>query len=107
MHMNIYLRLLPLIALIFTATTTLHARVWTLTDQRTFEADYVSATATHVSLKVRDGRTVPVELARLSQADRDFIAQQLAATPALPAATTTVMPFAQARMTAWLSGSAQ
>ena len=67
----------------------LNARVWTLTDQRTFEADYVSATATHVSLKVKDGRVVPVELARLSQADRDFIAQQLGANPAPPPATTT------------------
>jgi predicted peptidase len=84
--MNICRRLLPLIGLILTITT-LHARVWTLTDQRTFEADYVSATATHVSLKVRDGRTVPVELARLSQGDRDFIAQQLATNVAAPAAT--------------------
>lgn len=72
--------------------TTLHARVWTLTDQRTFEADYVSATATQVSLKVRDGRVVPVEQARLSQGDRDFIAQQLATNPATPGATTPTAP---------------
>jgi predicted peptidase len=68
--------------------TTLQARVWTLADQRTFEADYVSANATSVNLKVRDGRVIPVELARLSQADRDFVAQQLAARPAIPAAPT-------------------
>jgi dipeptidyl aminopeptidase/acylaminoacyl peptidase len=68
---------------------TVQARVWTLTDQRTFEADFVSATATHVSLKVRDGRVLPVELTRLSQADRDFIAQQSAAQqPPAPATTT-------------------
>jgi predicted peptidase len=78
--------ILPIIALFLVST--LHARVWTLTDQRTFEADYVSATATHVSLKGRDGRVVPVELTRLSQADRNFIAQQLAAQPAPPPATT-------------------
>jgi predicted peptidase len=72
--------------------TTLHARVWTLTDQRTFEADYVSATATHVSLKVRDGRVVPVERARLSQVDRDFIAQQLGTNPATPSATIPAAP---------------
>ena len=38
-----------------------------------------------MSLKVRDGRVVPVELTRLSQTDRDFVAQQLAAKPPLPA----------------------
>ena len=63
----------------------LHARVWTTADNKTFEADYVSATATHVTVKVRDGRIVPVELIRLAQTDRDFVAQQLAANPPLPA----------------------
>jgi hypothetical protein len=43
-------------------TTTVHARVWTTTDNRTFEADYVSATATHVMVKLKDGRTAPVEI---------------------------------------------
>ena len=66
----------------FGLIATAEARVWTLTDQRTFEADYVSATATTVSVKVRDGRVVPVELTRLSQADRDFVAQQRANQPA-------------------------
>src|SRR4030095_13173359 len=72
---NMHRIVIPLVGLLLTAT--LHARVWTLTDQRTFEADYVTATATHVSLKVSDGRVFPLEIARLSQADRDFIAQQL------------------------------
>ncbi|HZJ16931.1 MAG TPA: prolyl oligopeptidase family serine peptidase [Chthoniobacteraceae bacterium] len=83
--MNIRRIILALIVL----AAPLHARVWTLSDQRTFEAEYVSATATHVSVKVKDGRVVPVELTRLSQADRDFIAQQLAANPAPPPAATT------------------
>src|SRR5580765_6307368 len=81
--MNIHRIILALIAL----AAPLNARVWTLTDQRTFEAEYVSATATHVSVKVKDGRVVPVELTRLSQADRDFITQQLTANPAPPPAT--------------------
>lgn len=60
----------------------LHARVWTTADNKTFEADFVSATATHATVRVRDGRNVPVDLTKLSQADRDFVAQQLAAKPA-------------------------
>lgn len=88
--MNMHRIVLSIIALVL--ITPLHARVWTLTDQRTFEADYVSATATQVSLKVRDGRVVPVEVARLSQGDRDFIAQQRAANPAPPPATTPTAP---------------
>jgi predicted peptidase len=94
--------LLPIIA--FALISDLHARVWTLTDQRTFEADYVSATATHVSLKGRDGRVVPVEVTRLAQVDRDFIAQQLAAKPAAAPATT--FPPKPAPATAAASSSA-
>src|SRR5436190_72143 len=78
--------ILSLFALLL--ATTLHARVWTTTDNRTFEADYVSATATHVTVKLKDGRTAPVEIARLAQADRDFIAQQPSA-PAAPAGLAT------------------
>lgn len=74
-----------LFALIATAAT-LHARVWTTADNKTFEADYVSATATTVSVKVRDGRVVPVELRLLGAADRQFVAQQLAAATGTPAA---------------------
>jgi predicted esterase len=83
--MNMHRIIFALLAL----AAPLNARLWTLTDQRTFEADYVSATTTHVSVKVKDGRVVPVELARLSQADRDFIAQQLPANPAPAPAPTT------------------
>ncbi len=56
--------------------------MWMSADNKPFEADYVSATATHVSVRVRDGRVVPVELVRLSAADREFVAQQIAAKPA-------------------------
>jgi predicted peptidase len=75
-----------------------HARVWTTSENKTFDADYVSATGTHVSVRVRDGRVVPVELTRLSQADRDFVAQQPpakpapAGTPPPPSAATTTTP---------------
>jgi predicted peptidase len=83
------MNIIRIISALILVAMPLHARVWTLTDQRTFEADYVSATATHVTVKVRDGRVVPVEITRLSQADRDFVAQQLATNPAPSPATTT------------------
>jgi len=73
-----------LLLAVIVVSSTLHARVWTTADNKTFDADYVSATATHVSVRGRDGRVVPVELARLSKADRDFVAQQLAAKPSAP-----------------------
>jgi predicted peptidase len=66
------------------ATLSADARTWTLVDHRTVEAEFVSATPTTVTLKVADGRTATVEWTRFSQADRDFISQQLAAQPAPP-----------------------
>ena len=96
--MNKHRIISPVIALAL--ITSLQARVWTLMDQRTFEAEYVSATATHVSLKVSDGRVVPVELARFSQGDRDFISQQRAANPA-PAPVSAATPKPAAPTTAF------
>jgi len=89
---NIHPRIIVTL-LALSLATALHARVWTTTDNRTFEADYVSATATQVTVKLKDGRTAPVDIARLAQADRDFITQQRA-TPAVPA-TTPVAPAAK------------
>jgi pimeloyl-ACP methyl ester carboxylesterase len=83
------MKMLPSLIAALVFATTLHARVWTTTDNRTFEADYVSATATQVTVKLKDGRTAPFDIARLAQADRDFIAQQRTAQPAAPAATPT------------------
>ena len=79
--MNTRLLLFSLIA----TTATLHARVWTTAENKTFEADYVGATATSVTVKVPDGRIVPVELRLLGQADRTFVAQKLAAVTPSPA----------------------
>ena len=85
---------LLLFALIL-ATATVHGRVWTTAENKTFEAEYVSATATSVTVKVPDGRIVPVELRLLGQADRKFVAEKLAGvTPA--AASAPVAPSASA-----------
>ena len=86
---------LPALALaILTISSPLHARSWMTADNKPFEADYVGANATHVSVRVRDGRVVPVELIRLSAADREFVAQQVAAKPAAatPSAATPAAP---------------
>ncbi len=86
---------LPALALaILTISSPLHARNWMTADNKPFEADYVGANATHVSVRVRDGRVVPVELIRLSAADREFVAQQVAAKPpgATPSAATPAAP---------------
>jgi hypothetical protein len=82
-------------------TATLDGRVWTTADNKTFEAEYVSATATSVTVKVPDGRIVPVELRLLGQADRNFVAQKLAAaTPSAAAAPATpTAPATPARAT--------
>jgi len=62
----------------------LPAREWTSTDGRKMEADFISATATQVTLK-RAGQTLTLPLTRLSEADRAWIAEQAAASPAGPA----------------------
>ncbi|HEX2746572.1 MAG TPA: hypothetical protein VHM91_01125, partial [Verrucomicrobiales bacterium] len=64
-----------------------HARTWTSSDGRTVEGDFVSATATTVTVKLGTGKSVPIELTKLSQADRDFVAAQPASgtAPAKPA----------------------
>ncbi|HWB05248.1 MAG TPA: prolyl oligopeptidase family serine peptidase [Verrucomicrobiales bacterium] len=63
-----------------------HARTWTDTGGRTVEGEFVSATATAVTVKLPNGKTVLIELAKLSQADRDFVAEQAKNPPAPPAA---------------------
>src|SRR4051812_34418466 len=85
---------LPLFALIIFTTATLHGRVWTTAENKTFEAEYVRATATSVTVKAPDGRLVPVELKLLGQADRNFVAEKLAAPPAAPAASAPATPAA-------------
>jgi hypothetical protein len=61
----------------------LHARTWSDTQGRTLEADYVSATATDVTLRrAADARTFVLPLATLTASDRDFVSAQLTASPA-------------------------
>lgn len=52
------------------------AREWTSTDGRKLQADFVSATATHVTLKIA-GKDTPVPLSRLSAADQSFVKEQM------------------------------
>jgi len=52
----------------------LAARTWTDVDGREVEADYVSHDAERVVMRLPDGRSAEVELERLSQADREFLA---------------------------------
>jgi len=80
------MKTLPSLIAVLAFATTLHARIWTTTENRTFEADYVSATATQVTVKLKDGRNAAIDLSRLAQADRDFVAQQSVAPGAAPAA---------------------
>src|SRR5690606_11851924 len=62
-----------------------HARTWTDTQNRTIDADYVSATAAEVTVRRSDGITFTLPLARLSSADQTFVTEQLAAEQAAPA----------------------
>ncbi len=81
-----FVRLLCAFALMITQG---YARTWTSSDGRTVEGDFVSATATTVTVKLGTGKSVPIELTKLSQADRDFVAEQAPApgtAPAKPAA---------------------
>lgn len=71
--------------LILLLSFTLHAREWTATDGRKLQADFVSATATEVTLKrLPDGQTLTFPQSRLSAADQAFIKEQ-GAKPALAA----------------------
>ena len=68
-----------------------HARTWTSSDGRTLDAEFVSATATEVTLRrARDGKTFTLELSRLCEADREFAAAQSAQPPQPPANRTPV-----------------
>ncbi len=66
--------ILPLLILL---SFSLHAREWTSSDGRKLQADFVSATATHVTLKIA-GKDTPVPLNRLSAADQAFVKEQAA-----------------------------
>ena len=73
--MRIFARLLPALALALAfLTPSLQARTWTSSDGKKLEADLISATKTHVTLKrSRDGKTFTLPLTRLSAEDRAFV----------------------------------
>lgn len=56
-------------------TSVLSAREWTSSDGRKIQADFVSASATHVTLRIA-GKDTPVPLSRLSAADQAFVKEQ-------------------------------
>lgn len=61
---------------VFLLGSVLSAREWTSSDGRKLQADFVSANATHVTLKI-GGKDTPVPLSRLSAADQAFVKEQM------------------------------
>lgn len=62
------------------------AREWTSTDGKKLDAEFLSATADAVRVKrSTDGREVTLPLARLSEADREWVKSQKPAAPVAPA----------------------
>ena len=51
-------------------------RKWTSADGRIIDAEFVRQQKGAVTLKMKDGREVPVELAKLSAADQDYVKKQ-------------------------------
>lgn len=68
-------------ALILALTGTLAARSFTDIGGKTIEAEFVSLTGGTVTIS-KDGQPFKLPLARFSKADQDFIAEQVAKTPA-------------------------
>jgi predicted peptidase len=62
-------------ALLLIVTLSAEAREWTSSDGKKLQADFVSASATHVTLKIA-GKDTQVPLSRLSAADQAFVKQQ-------------------------------
>lgn len=65
------------------ATLSAETRKWTNVDGRIIEADYVRSQDKSIVLKLKDGREMPVELAKLSTADQEFVKTQGPGTPAV------------------------
>ncbi|MDB6004714.1 MAG: y domain 1, partial [Prosthecobacter sp.] len=62
----------PLLSLLLLATPFLHAREWTSADGRKIQGDFVSATATDVTVKMA-GKDTRIPLSRLSAADQAWV----------------------------------
>ena len=92
------MKTLPLvISLLFAVVSLLHSREWTSSDGRKLQADFVSADATTVILKIA-GKNTPIPLNRLSAADQAFVKEQ-ASKPA--AAKSVEGPFAELVTSDW------
>jgi hypothetical protein len=80
----------PLLAVVLISATALHAqspalRSWTSADGRKMEAAFVALEGDAVKVRLANGSTVDVPLARLSAADQTFAKSQIAK-PATPSA---------------------
>lgn len=72
-------RFLALVLAAIGLSPSLSAREWTATDGRKMEADFVSATADSVTIKrAADGQTFTLPLNAISQADQEWIKEQMA-----------------------------
>ena len=66
-----------LLSLSLSLTLTLTARTWTSADGSTLEAELISASDTHITIRrTSDGRRFTLPLEKFSQADRDWVAAQ-------------------------------
>ena len=71
------MKLLIHASLAFAFLAAVHARTWTSSDGKSLEAEFVSATATEVTLKrTKDGRTFKLPISRLSEVDQAFVKEQ-------------------------------
>ena len=92
--------LLP--AVVFCAVITASAREWLSLDGRKLDADFVSSDGTNVTLKrTNDSQVFTIPLARISEADRNWIKQQTPAKPPPGAAKPTEGPFAKLLTGQW------
>ena len=66
---------LKLLSVFLFAASTIYAREWTSADGRKIQADFVSATATDVKVKMA-GKEVSIPLSRLSAADQSWVKEQ-------------------------------
>jgi methyltransferase-like protein len=71
-------KLLSLIAVLGSITSSLHARTWTSADgAKTFEGKYLSSTATTVKV-LKNGKSLTVNLDMFSEADQKWVTEEAA-----------------------------
>lgn len=75
------LSLLTICLIVLSAAWRANARTWTSTDGKSFDGDFVSATAESVTVKRSDGKSFTIPLSRLSEADRKWVGEQAASQP--------------------------